>query len=805
MPPLTQFVAAAAAWLTASLCAGLAAWLAWHHPLSPAVVLLLCTLVAVVTGLWPGRWPLWLFPALPLIGLMPWSGWVVVEELDLLVLSVAAGGHLRLALGTQLSRTSGRVPNGAWLLLLPLLLAVVLGLWRALDGVGDQGLTWWQADREPLNSLRLAKSLFEVLVLLPLARVAWRADQAQASARLVQGLVWALLFVGLGALWDSIVLAGAPAALVAHRPSLLFWEAQRGGGALAAVLALTLPFAAAALAQAGTQRAAAVPASALLLGVLACVRTGSPVDLLACALGLCLWWWLQVRQPGRSARGQLPAAVGGALVLVLAAWLAPAAGPFGWLAMLGAIALMLPLQGLRSRLAAGPLVWSLGGGAVLACALSALAWAVPLAAPPIYALAWLLGVSMLAWVWARGQPVGVMWALVATGAVLGGVVAVSVLAGGQAAGLRAAAASLVLGVGFCMVVLRQRISWPDDLGWQSKMLVGLAAFAMLGNWLGAVPLASRLDAAEASMSQRAAHWHASLDLLQTPADWALGKGVGSFPAQHAAAAPAGEQGGDIRWLPDEDGGQAQLSSGSQPVSPQGGGYQLVQRVGTPQAAAGGDAPVAVLRLLARSNDKNVSLHASLCAAVCATSSATLSLPPRPGQWQTLQLPLKNPAPGADPGWAPRPVVFALGVQPGNLRVQVDQLSLIDGQGIELLDNGGFDAGLARWTTAAEPPYNAWHVQNAAVHLLFEQGLLGLVAWLAALGVALWRLAAGAARQRSLAPPLAAALIGAALLGMQDSLFDMPRVAFLGTCLLAVALCIADHGQHRRRRGHKTRA
>jgi len=804
MPPLTQFLAAAAAWLTASLCAGLAVWLAWHHPVSPGVAMLLCPALAGVAALWPTRWPLWLFPALPLLGLMPWTGWVAVEELDLLVLSVAAGGHLRLALGAQHPRTPGRALQGAWLWLLPLVLAVVLGLWRALDVFGEQGFGWWQAERQPLNSVRLAKSLFEVLVLLPLARVAWREDQAQASARLLQALVWALLFVGLGALWDQVALAGASDALAAQRPSLVFWEAQRGGGALAAVLALTLPFAAAALAQAGTLRTAMVPALALLLGVQACAATGSPVELLACFLGLGVWWGLHARQQRRDSGGLLPAALGGGLVLALSAWMAPATGPLGSLVLLGAIALMLPLQGLRSRLAAGPLAWSLVGGAVLAWMLSSLAWAVPLAAAPIYGLAWLLCAAMLVWVWARGRPAGVMWALVATGAVLGGMVAVAVLVGGRPAALRTAVAALVLGVSFCVVVLRERTSWPDDLGWQSKMLVGLVALALLGNWLGAVPLASRLGELEASMSQRMMHWRASLDLLQSPADWALGKGVGSFPAQHAAAAPPGEQGGDIRWLPDDDGGAAQISSGGLPAGLQGGGYQLAQRVGAPQAAASANAPVATLRLLARSTDKNLSLRVSLCSDVCAVATGPLPAPPRPGQWQTLQLPLTGPLPGTGPWWAPRPVVFALGVQPANVRVQVDQLSLIDGQGVELLDNGGFDGGLARWTTLADPPYTAWHLQNAAVHLLFEQGLLGLAAWVAAVSVALWRLSVGAARQRSLAPPLAAGLFGAALLGLQDSLFDLPRVAFLGGCLLAVGLSIADHGQHRRRRGHKSR-
>ena len=803
MPGLTQFIAAAAAWLVAALCGTMAAWLAWHHPLSAAAALLGCALAAGLTALWPTRWPLWVFPALPLLGLMPWSGWVAAEELDLLVLAVATGGHLRMALGAQRPRGPGQTLQGAWLWLLPLLLAAVLALWRALDAQGDHHLGWWQGLREPLDSVRVGKSIVLVLVLLPLARLAWRDDQALAAARLTTALVWALLFTGLGALWDQIVLAGVtPSPLL--RPSGLFWEAQLGGAAQDAVLLLTLPFAAAALAQARSLLRSLLPALALLLGVQACLATQSAVTALAALLSLMVWWLLHGRQQKGVAGGTWPAALLGSLVLALSVWLVPSTGLAGPFALLGAIVLMLPLQGLRSRLAGGPLAWSLAVGAVLAWLTASLAWNVPMAAVPSYGLAWVLGAAMLAWVWVRGKPLGVMGALVAALAVVGGIVAVSALAGGRPAALRAAPVALLMCAGFCVVVLRQRTSWPDNLAWQSKLMVGLAALALAGAWAGAQPMAARLAEVEAGAAQRVEQAHAAVAALQAPLDWLVGKGLGTQPAQHAAAAPPQAQGGDLRWLPDEDGGAAQISSGR--ALPGGGaGHQLAQRIAAPQSATNPAMPVAVLRLLARSSEPTAGLRASVCASTCVTATAALSRSAKPGQWQHITLQLHGPPFGTGPWWAPQPVVLAVGAAPANTAVQVDQLSLIDGQGVELLHNGGFDGGLAHWYLVSEPPFSAWHLQNAAVHLLFEQGLLGLAAWVVALGVALWRLTAGIARQRSLAPPLAAALAGAALLGLYDSLFDLPRAVFLGGCLLAAALGLADHRQHRRRKGLDARA
>ena len=129
--------------------------------------------------------------------------------------------------------------------------------------------------------------------------------------------------------------------------------------------------------------------------------------------------------------------------------------------------------------------------------------------------------------------------------------------------------------------------------------------------------------------------------------------------------------------------------------------------------------------------------------------------------------------------------FSLAINSRGRRIEIDRLSLVDASGRELLGNGSFEQGLAYWYTSSDRHHLPWHAKNAAVHLLVEQGLLGLLAWGLAAMVALWRLTLGAARRRSLAPPLAAALAGLVAVGAVDSLFDMPRVAFLCTWLLVL--------------------
>ena len=83
--------------LSGLLCLLLSCALAYHHPLSPAWA---AVSVAVLVGLgvWQPRCIWWLPPALlPLIGLAPWTGWIVFEEFDLLLFRAcsAAVGHWR--------------------------------------------------------------------------------------------------------------------------------------------------------------------------------------------------------------------------------------------------------------------------------------------------------------------------------------------------------------------------------------------------------------------------------------------------------------------------------------------------------------------------------------------------------------------------------------------------------------------------------------------------------------------------------------------------------------------------------------
>jgi len=810
-----DFIRALGASIVATLCAIVVAWLAWYHPLSPAGAVLVCASLAVLTFMWPDRWALWLLPLLPVAGLMTWTGWLVVEELDLLVLAVAAGGYTRLALGRAgLRQRSQAWPVTGWLLA-GVVAVTLLGVWRALDGVGTEHVFgWWQGYREPTNSLRLAKGIALACLLLPLAQSVWRDNPAVASARLTTALCGTLLMAALSVVWERLAFTGLLNFASDYRATGLFWEAHVGGAPLDAVLALTMPFAAAALVQSKTRRGLVLPLLGLGFGLYASLVSFSRIVYLAVPLGLMVWWLsntlLQARRTGPALRPNaqnpglpksastfaqgLAAGLWLLLYAALAAWLFPLLGYRGLLALLGAVALILPLQGLRSRLALGPLLVALLAGVVGGLAVLAIAWALPKGPYVAYGLVWCLGVGMLGWVWTRGAPMGVFAAVAAAMAVLLIVPAVGQHWGGAPAAWRAAAVAAVLAVVLVVATLRPRPSWPDSLPWQGKLLAGMAALSLcVGVFGGGAYMGSRLASSGDDGLGRVAHWSRAVALLSGPADWFIGKGLGRFAAELSAGGRPEDEPGEVRLAPRKDGNTVVFTSAATAMG-SNEALRLSQRVAAP-AGVVGDPPVpAVLRMNVRS-DARFSLVAEICAKNllypegCTAGQVEVQAAAKASDWQRVELRLKGAPPTTGPWYAPRPLTFSVAIDSPSKRIEIDQLSLVDAEGRDLLKNGSFERGLAHWFISSDRNHLPWHAKNLGVHLLVEQGLVGLAMWTLALAVALWRLLWGPASNRSLAPALAAALVGVLVVGGVDSLVDMPRVAFLMTLLMGLALTL----------------
>ena len=277
-----------------SFAAGLT--LAWHHPIWPVAALIFFCLSCIATAWWPGSWLLVVPAALPWLNFSPWTGWLVFEEFDLLLLGVFAGAYARLAWSTDNgfaergfhgNRRELR-PSDIALHVLVVALGVLgfVSLLRGLDDAGGFTFSWFQGYTDPLNSLRVFKSLLFGILTIPLLRGEMRVSGTRAGNRLALGMVLGLAGVSVAVLWERAAYPGLFDFSTVYRVTALFWEMHVGGGAIDAYLAMAMPFVVWALWAARGPLRWVLSAVVALLSAYACLTTFSRGVYVAVALPL---------------------------------------------------------------------------------------------------------------------------------------------------------------------------------------------------------------------------------------------------------------------------------------------------------------------------------------------------------------------------------------------------------------------------------------------------------------------------------------------------------------------------------------
>ena len=295
--------------------AGLGSWLAWNHPLWPGVLFAGFVAWGLAVACWPRLWFFVVPAALPLLNLSPWSGWLVFEEFDILLLGVLAGGYGRLAVlacgrgvRAQLDGPSrhqeARLAPPDWALgSLALCLAAsgLLALWRGVADAGGWSFGWFDGYTAALNSVRVFKSLAYALLLAPLIRGAMRRDAERSAQLLGSGVLAGLAVVSVAVLWERYAFPGLFDFTSRYRTTALFWEMHVGGAAIDGFLAMTLPLLLWALAVARRPAVWAALALLTVAAVYAVLTTFSRGVYLAVALpcvGLAAGWWLRQARSG---------------------------------------------------------------------------------------------------------------------------------------------------------------------------------------------------------------------------------------------------------------------------------------------------------------------------------------------------------------------------------------------------------------------------------------------------------------------------------------------------------------------------
>ena len=395
-----------------------------------------------------------------------------------------------------------------------------------------------------------------------------------------------------------------------------------------------------------------------------------------------------------------------------------------------------------------------------------------------------------AWLSRRGiDPRGARRRLM-LGTAAAGVAALSLITGLVLRG--AAGVALALFVLFVLVVILAQLGRGHlggrSIRWRTAGAVALA-LALLAEAVlvvgGGTFMRSRMAASDHDFGSRGAHWARGVALMHGTADWLVGIGLGRLPARYAREAAGGEFSGGHALIAIEGGARALRLAGPATDERLGSLYALTQRV---SIGSGGEHRV----LLRARADVQVDLDVSVCekhllyARRCQGAYVRVAASGR--EWQRLEATLFGPSLGAGGRLVPPSGVFALAVADTGVVVELASVSLLTRGGTEQLVNRDFSRAFANWFATARSYFVPWHIDNLALELLIERGVLGLVCWVSMLGWAFAKLVSMAERGSRLAPFFAASLLGVTLVGMVSSVMDAPRIAFL--VLLSMALALA---------------
>ena len=787
--------------------ASLSLILSTHYPMAPTAMSAAMLVILVAHTVSPHLWLLILPALLPVVGLAPWSGWITFEELDILVLAVAAGGYARLAWPGPGDGGKDRA-EGVWLLAGMFALATALSIHRGFADAGGFSFGWFQGYHEPMNSVRVGKSFFLALLLMPLWLVTCKKDAERSQQMLSMGLVLGLAAAALTTVWERAAFVDLMNFSADYRTTGLFWEMHVGGAALDGFLALTVPFALRELVQARTAVRWGLAAAVLGLATYACLTTFSRGVYLAVPVGVVAFFvlsrraWIadQVRNDKTVDRNDSPPVTP---PLTLGAWLTgillvagfgvgadlifQSSGYRGMAALLGSVALMLPLaqvlRGLRGK------QWALGlvAGLLITLAMAAVSWLVPKGAYVAWALAAVL-TALTLWLCQRRPDMAAWTGPLALGGFVATVASVALVAGhwGGYTGLRQAAPVLWALLGVCELAgLWRKPLWPTKMSWHASTVTAMAfVAATIGVMGGGAYMGDRFSTGGKDLDARLAHWQLGRSILATPADWWLGKGLGRFPANFFLNGNPQQHPGDYR-IGAEGGNNFLTITGGLQGGSEGEWLRVTQRVSEP-----GKEAVLTARVRA---DSDVTLSFEVCEKHLLYSqgciSKTAPVKGAPGVWQDVHVVLQGAGATRGAWYAPRLLTFSVAMGTRGGKANLDNVTLTATGGQQLLANGDFSNEMAHWFSSSDRNHLPWHIKSLYMNVLFDMGLVGLALWLALFAAALWRLSMGQARTHPIAPALAAGLVGFAVVGLFDSLLDVPRLAWLYYFMLLVALTL----------------
>lgn len=262
---------------------------------------------------------------------------------------------------------------------------------------------------------------------------------------------------------------------------------------------------------------------------------------------------------------------------------------------------------------------------------------------------------------------------------------------------------------------------------------------------------------------REANWGGGLGRRDTGTTaWLLGMGTGAYPRFAALRSPPDQQPGN--YVVRHEGGQTWLATDFGPD------FYFGQKVNVHH----GVAYTVQFDMRAESLDAHMTVH--LCSKLLLYSADCHILRLTPAYsttWQSVSETLPAPV---QRGALPAPVELAFSTGSG-IKVDIAHVRLIGPDGRDVMVNGDFSQGTARWFFTSDY-HRLWRILDSPLSVWFEGGVLGVVSLTLLVTSALGGALAAIRRGEPLGAPIAGAMTGIMVCGLFDNVFEAPRIALL---------------------------
>jgi hypothetical protein len=765
------------------------------HPLGPYLVFGAAAVYALLLIQDARNWLILVPTLLPVLDQTVLTGRIFMTESDLMLLLTLCICYARRAIHPARLSVPDMRPDRALsptlivvslLLLSSYLISTLMNLpsWTTLN----QQLAAYHSD---WNGLRVAKGFFFPLLFVPLLHAELKADAGTTLKRFGYGMALGLAAVCLYAVYERLAFVSLTDFASDYRITASFWEMNVGGAALDGFLILSIPVAAWLCLKTDAPKEVALGMFLLMAASYALFVTFTRTTYVGAAI-LALIILIAHASQRRRAMGKTGRISSGRKILYLfaAAGLIFAMtkvfqnGGYRTLAALIAIVLLAHPALAMARLKNIPQTMDRLKVVGLVLILAAMTSVADLAhSKGSYLMFAGLAAASVITLWRHtagqrsdGLIIGLWFGLL---------FAAGVIAshwGGPLALINYAAVACALGL--CALLLWNR---PEPLwNWTAPASCGLLMFCVLSG-LGVVVLSNfqmgeRFSQTSHNLDERTQHWETSLNLLKTPTDWLLGRGVGSFPKSYWLGAPERMVPGTMAFRNLNGAPFVSLTSNHTDMG-SAEMLRLIQRVAPKKITHPEFKPLTVMVKTRAS--QNVKLSFEVCGRhliypddcvgddlqVAAQDNA------QEGQWQTLTLTLRHGHLNHGPWYAPKTYYFAMAIGSTTKTADIAEVQLIGADGKNILKNSDFAAGTDHWFVTSDRNHLPWHIKNLFLNMLFDQGLFGLTSFILFVLAAMVR----TYRQRRTwpeAPYFLAAISGFLLLGLFDSLVDVPRIAIL---------------------------